>query len=163
MAPRCRPHDPAFSALFMAIIIRRYLFPVFHENERAHYDRVQVAVPDISKYYYTEQRLCFLRGDHVSVDKRRSQPSAEKVPVQNAGKQRWRLETQKTNSYTAVPGSRLPGTSGYVFQEIFAAKAIVRLESSGWPVIELHETPLRHSKSLPKSFQTIEIFPEFCP
>ena len=114
MAPRCRPHDPAFSALFMAITIRRYLFPVFHENERAHYDRVQVAVPDISKYYYTEQRLCFLRGDHVSVDKRRSQPSAEKVPVQNAGKQRWRLETQKTNSYSAVPGSRLPGTSGYV-------------------------------------------------
>ena len=72
----------------MAITIRRYLFPVFHENERAHYDRVQVAVPDISKYYYTEQRLCFLRGDHVSVDKRRSQPSAEKVPVRVAGRQK---------------------------------------------------------------------------
>ena len=46
--------------------------------------------------------------DQAAVDGRRSQPSAEKVPVRVAGRKRWRLEMQ--NTYTAVPGTRIPGT-----------------------------------------------------
>ena len=44
----------------------------------------------------------------LSVDRRRSQPSAEKVTVRVAGRKRWRLEIP--NTYTAVPGTRIPGT-----------------------------------------------------
>ena len=43
------------------------------------------------------------------VDGRRSQPSAEKVPVRGAGREKWRIGIQ--NTYTAeVHGTRISGT-----------------------------------------------------
>ena len=47
---------------------------------------------------------------------RRSQPSAEKIPVRGAGRKRWRLEIQ--NTYTAVRDTRVSGTT-YEYVGIF--------------------------------------------
>ena len=62
---------------------------------------------------YTQQRLSFAHRNEATVGRRRSQPSAEKVPVRVAGRNRWRLEIQ--NTYTAVPGSRIPDTYVAIF------------------------------------------------
>ena len=51
--------------------------------------------------------------DYDTTDGTRSQPSAEKVPVRGAGHKKWRLEIQ--NTYTAVPGSRIPDTYVAIF------------------------------------------------
>ena len=58
----------------------------------------------------TQQGLRFAHRDYVTtVDGRRPQPSAEKLPVRGAGRKRWRLEIQ--NMYAAVvPGTRISGT-----------------------------------------------------
>ena len=100
---------------FRAVVIGDFFpafgncFAGFHERKRDHYHRTRdvvglqtITIPG------TQLRLCFPHRDYATVHGRRSQPSAEKVPVRVAGRKRWRLEMQ--NTYTAVPGTRIPGT-----------------------------------------------------
>ena len=67
--------------------------------------------------------------DQAAVDGRRSQPSAEKVPVRVAGHKRWRLTIR--NTYTAVPGTRISGTRHPGMSVFFSAPSLGELGVAG--------------------------------
>ena len=76
-----------------------------------------------------QQRFCFAHRECATADGRRSQPSAEKVPVRGAGRERWCLEIKST--YTAVvPGTRISGTR-HVVPGIFSARCFGELDVAG--------------------------------
>ena len=72
----------------------------------------------------TQRRISFAHRDNATLDGRRSQSSAEKVPVRVAGrKKRWHLEIQNTHSSTWYSYTRyqVPGYIG-IFQRSFSKK-----------------------------------------
>ena len=64
-----------------------------------------------SNYYYkyTQQRLCFAHRGYATVNGRRSQASAEKVPVRAAGREKSGALKYKTRTQKYL-GTHIPGT-----------------------------------------------------